>query len=264
MGKTALALAMARNAALHPEHPTGVAIFSLEMSAHQLAQRLLTAEARVDAQAARTGRLRDDDWPHLARAAGRLSEASIFIDDTPGLTILELRAKCRRLKAEHGIGLVMVDYLQLMHGTLSSKNSNREQEIAHISRSLKSLAKELSVPVIALSQLSRAVETRGGDKRPMLSDLRESGSIEQDADVVCFIYRAERYGITVDENGNSTEGLAEVLVSKQRNGPTGDVTLAFVNQYARFENLTTYYGPGDFKPEDGDGAESASSDQAPF
>jgi replicative DNA helicase len=244
MGKTALTLACGRNAALHPQHPTPVAIFSLEMSAQQLAQRLLTSEARVDAQAARTGRLSEEDWPRLARAAGRLSTAPIFIDDTPGLSILELRAKCRRLKAEHNIGLVMVDYLQLMHGTTNSRNANREQEIAQISRSLKSLAKELDVPVIALSQLSRAVETRGGDKRPQLSDLRESGSIEQDADVVAFIYRAERYGITVDEHGNSTEGIAEIIIGKQRNGPIGDVQLAFVHQHARFENLTTYYaGP---------------------
>ncbi len=240
MGKTALSLAVTRNAALHPEKPAGVAYFSLEMSAQQLAQRLLTSEARVDAQRARTGRLHDDDWPKLARAAGRLSAANIFIDDTPGLGILELRAKCRRLKAEHGIGLVIVDYLQLMHGTAQTKGANREQEIAQISRSLKGLAKELNVPVIALSQLSRAVETRGGDKRPQLSDLRESGSIEQDADVVMFIYRAERYGITVDENGNSTEGLGELLIGKQRNGPIGDVKVAFVNQYARFENLTSY------------------------
>ncbi len=246
MGKTAFALAAARNAALHPEHPAGVAIFSLEMSAQQLAQRLLTSEARVDAQAARTGRLRDEDWPKLARAAGRLSAAPVFIDDTPGLTVLELRAKCRRLKAEHDIGLVVLDYMQLMHGSGLHKNSNREQEIAHISRSLKSLAKELDVPVLALSQLSRAVETRGGDKRPQLSDLRESGSIEQDADVVAFIYRAERYGISVDENGNSTEGLAEIIVGKQRNGPIGDVTLAFAKQHARFENLTTYYAPTDY------------------
>jgi replicative DNA helicase len=221
------------------------------MSSQQLAQRLLTSEARVNAQAARTGRLSEDDWPRLARAAGRLSAAPIFIDDTPGLGILELRAKCRRLKAEHDIGLVVVDYLQLMHGSGGGKNSNREQEIAQISRSLKSLAKELNVPVIALSQLSRAVETRGGDKRPQLSDLRESGSIEQDADVVAFIYRAERYGITVDENGNSTEGLGEILIGKQRNGPIGDVTLAFVHQFARFENLTTYYAAAD--PAGGDG-----------
>ncbi len=247
MGKTAFSLAMARNSALHPQKPAGVAIFSLEMSAQQLAQRLLTSEARVDAQSARTGRMSDDDWPRLARAAGKLSAAPIFIDDTPGLSILELRAKCRRLKAEHDIGLVIVDYLQLMHGTTSSKNSNREQEIAQISRSLKSLAKELNVPVIALSQLSRAVENRGGDKRPQLSDLRESGSIEQDADVVAFIYRAERYGITVDEMGNSTEGLGELIIGKQRNGPIGTVKLAFVHQFARFENLTTYYTePGSF------------------
>jgi len=241
MGKTALSLAITRNAAVHPDKSVPVAYFSLEMSSGQLAQRLLTSEARVDAQSARTGRLHEDDWPKLARAAGRLSSAPIFIDDTPGLGILELRAKCRRLKAEHGVGLIIVDYLQLMHGTQQQRNAgNREQEIAQISRSLKGLAKELDVPVIALSQLSRAVETRGGDKRPQLSDLRESGSIEQDADVVAFIYRAEKYGITVDENGNSTEGLAEILVSKQRNGPVGMAKLAFVNQYARFENLTTY------------------------
>ncbi|MDZ4699250.1 MAG: replicative DNA helicase [Rhodothermales bacterium] len=240
MGKTAFSLAVARNAALHAEKPTGVAYFSLEMGAQQLAQRLLTSEARVDAQAARTGRLRDEEWPKLARAAGKLSAAPIFIDDTPGLSVLELRAKSRRLKAEHDIGLVIVDYLQLMHGSGNSKNSNREQEIAQISRSLKSLAKEIDVPVIALSQLSRAVETRGGDKRPQLSDLRESGSIEQDADLVAFIYRAERYGITVDENGNSTEGIGEIIIGKQRNGPIGEVQLAFVNQFARFENLTTY------------------------
>ncbi len=240
MGKTAMSLAMMRNAAFLHDNPVPVAIFSLEMSAGQLAQRLLTSEARIDAQAARTGRLSESDWPKLARAAGRLAEAPIFIDDTPGLGILELRAKCRRLKAEHKIGLVIVDYLQLMHGTSQSKSGNREQEIAQISRSLKGLAKELDVPVIALSQLSRAVETRGGDKRPQLSDLRESGSIEQDADVVGFIYRAERYGITVDDNGNSTEGMAEIIIGKQRNGPVGNVKLAFINQYARFESLTTY------------------------
>lgn len=265
MGKTAFGLACARNAALHREHATGVAIFSLEMSSQQLAQRLLTSEARVDAQAARTGRLRDEDWPSLARAAGRLSAAPIFIDDSPGLSVLELRAKCRRLKAEHDIGMIIVDYLQLMHGSTNNRNANREQEIAHISRSLKSLAKELNVPVIALSQLSRAVETRGGDKRPMLSDLRESGSIEQDADVVLFIYRAERYGISVDENGNSTEGIAEILVSKQRNGPIGDATLAFVNQHARFENLNTYFGATDYQdPAGGDGSSAAVDDDAPF
>ena len=243
MGKTALSLAVARNAALHPRTPAGVAFFSLEMGAQQLAQRLLTSEARIDAQAARTGRMNDRDWSALARAASSLAEAPIFIDDTPGLNVLELRAKCRRLKAEHDIGLVIVDYLQLMQGT-GGNNSNREQEIAQISRSLKGLAKELDVPVIALSQLSRAVETRGGDKRPQLSDLRESGSIEQDADVVAFIYRAERYGIMVDENGTSTQGTGEIIIGKQRNGPIGEAQLAFVSQYARFENLTTYYAPG--------------------
>ncbi len=242
MGKTALSLAVAMNAATHPQYGVSVAIFSLEMSASQLAQRMLTSEARIDAQKARTGRLTDEDWPKLARAAGTLSAARIFVDDTPGLGILELRAKCRRLKAEHDIGLVVVDYLQLMHGTRDNRNSNREQEIAQISRSLKTLAKELDVPVLALAQLSRAVESRGGDKRPILSDLRESGSIEQDADVVAFIYRAERYGITQDEQGNSTAGVGEIIIGKQRNGPVGNVRLAFVNQYARFENLTTYYG----------------------
>ncbi len=181
MGKTAFSLATAMNAAMHPTKPHGVAIFSLEMGAQQLAQRLLTSEARVDAQRARTGRMKDDDWQRLARAAGKLSEASIFIDDTPGLSVLELRAKCRRLKAEHDIGLVVVDYLQLMQasGGLRS-NANREQEIAHISRSLKGLAKELNLPVIALSQLNRSVENRGGDKRPQLSDLRESGCLTGD------------------------------------------------------------------------------------
>ena len=240
MGKTAFSLAQSRETRrCIPQKPCGVAYFSLEMSAQQLAQRLLTSEARVDAQRARTGRLHDDDWPKLARAAGRLSSAPIYIDDTAALGILELRAKSRRLKAEHDIGLIVVDYLQLMHGTQQTQG-NREQEIAQISRSLKGLAKELNVPVIALAQLSRAVETRGGDKRPQLSDLRESGSIEQDADVVMFIYRAERYGITVDEAGNSTEGLGELLIGKQRNGPIGDVKVAFVNQFARFENLTSY------------------------
>jgi len=277
MGKTAFALASAQNAATHPERSTGVAVFSLEMGAQQLAQRMLTSEARVDAHKARMGRMKDDDWQRLARAAGALSEADIFIDDTPGLSVLELRAKCRRLKAEHDIGLVVVDYLQLMQASNSNLRSgaNREQEIAHISRSLKGLAKELDIPVIALSQLNRAVENRGGDKRPQLSDLRESGSIEQDADVVAFIYRAERYGITVDEQGNSTEGIAEIIIGKQRNGPIGTVELAFVDQYARFENLTTQYddagGGGNAVPPDmgpspgGNGGDDGSFEEdAPF
>ncbi len=257
MGKTAFCLDCARNAAFHPEHACGVAIFSLEMSSGQLAQRLLTSEARVDAQAARTGRLKEEDWRHVARAAGKLSAAPVFVDDTPGLSILELRTKSRRLKAEHDIGLIIVDYLQLMQGARNAQS--REQEIASISRSLKGLAKELNIPVIALSQLNRAVETRGGDKRPMISDLRESGSIEQDADVVLFIYRAERYDITVDENGNSTEGIAEIIVGKQRNGPVGNVRLAFVNRYARFENMTTFYGQ-----EGGDGFDALPEPDAPF
>lgn len=239
MGKTALSLMLTRNAALQGEK-VPVAYFSLEMSSHQLARRMLTSEARVDAQAARTGRINDDEWEALTAAAGRLSDLQIFIDDTPGLGILELRAKARRLKTNHDIGMVVVDYLQLMHGTGMGKNANREQEIAQISRSLKALAKELDVPVIALAQLSRAVENRGGDKRPMLSDLRESGSIEQDADVVAFIYRAERYGILQDDAGNSTQGVAEIIIAKQRNGPTGVARLAFIDRYARFDNLDSY------------------------
>ena len=274
---TAFALACAQNAATHPERSTGVAVFSLEMGAQQLAQRMLTSEARVDAHKARTGQMDDEDWQHLARAAGQLSDADIFIDDTPGLSVLELRAKTRRLVAEHDIGLVVVDYLQLMQASGANLRSgaNREQEIAHISRSLKGLAKELNVPVIALSQLNRAVENRGGDKRPQLSDLRESGSIEQDADVVAFIYRAERYGITVDEQGNSTEGIAEIIIEKQRNGPIGTVELAFVKQYARFENLTTQFdesggdaAPGGMGPPGGGGGagggDGSFEDDAPF
>ncbi len=241
MGKTAFTLSMARNTALFPdeEKRAPVAIFSLEMSDQSLVQRLLTMEARISAQNARTGRLQDDEFKNLIEAAGRLHQARIFIDDTPGLSIMELRSKCRRLKNEHDIGIIIVDYLQLMTGPQNDRNSSREQEIANISRGLKALAKELSVPVIALSQLSRAVEQRGGDKRPQLSDLRESGSIEQDADVVCFLYRPEYYGITTDEMGNSTENIAEVIVGKQRNGPTDTVRLNFIEDYARFENLTS-------------------------
>ncbi len=257
MGKTAFALTCARNAALHKKYPAGVAIFSLEMGAEQLALRMLTSEARVDSQDARTGRMKDNDWQKLAQAAGRLAKAPIFIDDTPGLSVLELRAKCRRLKAEHDIGLVIVDYLQLMHVATTQRYSSREQEISHISRSMKAMAKELDIPVIALSQLSRAVETRGGDKRPQLSDLRESGAIEQDADVVCFIYRPERVGIAEDDQGNSLEGIAEIIIGKQRNGPVGTVELSFVKQYARFENLSTYYQT----PAEGDGARG---EDAPF
>ncbi len=240
MGKTAFVLTAARNAAMHPDENlrTPVAIFSLEMSNQSLVQRLLTMEARVRADEARKGTLNDDSFKNLIEAAGRLFTADVFIDDTPAITLMELRTKCRRLKTEHDIGLVVVDYLQLMQGSAKDSGS-REQEIASISRGLKSLAKELDVPVIALSQLSRAVEQRGGDKRPQLSDLRESGSIEQDADVVMFLYRPEYYGITTTAEGQSTAGLAEVIIGKQRNGPVGSKMQYFVKDYARFENITS-------------------------
>lgn len=240
MGKTAFVLTAARNAAMHPDETlrTPVAIFSLEMSNQSLVQRLLTMEARVRADEARKGTLNDESFKELIEAAGRLFSTDLFIDDTPAITLMELRTKCRRLKSEHNIGMVIVDYLQLMQG--SSKDSgSREQEIASISRGLKSLAKELDVPVIALSQLSRAVEQRGGDKRPQLSDLRESGSIEQDADIVMFLYRPEYYGITTTAEGQSTAGIAEVIIGKQRNGPVGSKMLYFVKDYARFEDLTS-------------------------
>ncbi|MBI4547961.1 MAG: replicative DNA helicase [Ignavibacteriae bacterium] len=237
-GKTALALSIARNAALHKERRTPVAIFSLEMAEQQLVIRMLSAEAKVNAHQLRTGRLRDDDWQTLSRIVGRLADAKIFIDDTPALGILELRAKARRLKAEHGIGMVIVDYLQLIQGPKSAES--REREISMISRSLKALAKELNIPVVALSQLNRAVESRS-DKRPLLADLRESGAIEQDADVVLFVHRPEMYGILEikDEQYGSipSEGVAEILVGKQRNGPTGVVRLAFRKEYAGFERL---------------------------
>ena len=231
---TALALSCARNAAMLSENPIPCAIFSLEMTAQQLVQRLLTAEAEVNAQRARTGQLNSSEFQKLVDAASRMSAAPIFIDDTPAMGVLELRAKCRRMKAEHDIGLVILDYLQLMHG---NNPKNREQEIAHISRSLKALAKELDVPVLALSQLNRSPETRGKrDKRPLLSDLRESGSIEQDADVVAFIYRPELYSIDEFDDGLPTEGVAEIIIGKHRNGPVGSVKLTFVSKYARFAN----------------------------
>ncbi len=237
MGKTALALSIARNAAIDHEKP--IAIFSLEMSDIQLATRLISAEARINAHSIRTGKFRAEDGAKISRTVHKISKAPIYIDDTPSLSILEMRAKCRRLKAEKNISLVIVDYLQLM--TVTSKIESREREISLISRSLKALAKELDIPVVALSQLNRAVESRS-DKKPMLSDLRESGSIEQDADVVMFLYRPEVYGITQYTNDNmSTEGIAEVLVSKQRNGPVGDVRLKFLKDYARFENLDLRY-----------------------
>ncbi len=238
MGKTAFVLSLTQHAAIMDSVP--VAFFSLEMSKESLVQRMLTSEARIDAQAVRTGRLRDEDFPRLARAAGILSQAPVYIDDTPGITILEMRSKARRLKAEFGVGMVVVDYLQLMQGP--SNSENRQQEVSQISRSLKSLAKELNVPVLALSQLSRAPEQRSGsDKgRPQLSDLRESGAIEQDADLIMFIFREEVYaeresGMLKDP---TLDGKAEIIIGKQRNGPTGQVTLAFHKQYTRFENYT--------------------------
>ena len=232
MGKTALSLNIARNVAVDSKMPVG--IFSLEMSKRQLALRLLCAEARVDAHGVRTGRLADDEWQKLSMCVGILTEAPLFIDDTPGMSVLELRAKARRLKKEKDVKLIIIDYLQLMEGPRNAES--RQQEISLISRSLKGLAKELDVPVVALSQLSRAVEVRGGDRRPMLSDLRESGAIEQDADVVLFIYRPEFYGKKIDNQGNSLEGKAEVIIGKQRNGPVGTVHLNFVKRWARFEN----------------------------
>ena len=231
MGKTAFVLSAARNAAIDRGVPVG--FFSLEMSAQQLVLRLICAEARVDAHRVRTGQLPDDQWRKLSTQIGKLHAAKIFIDDTPALGILELRAKARRLKVEHNIGMVVVDYLQLMQGPKTAQS--REQEISMISRSLKALAKELNIPVLALSQLNRAVEARS-DKRPVLADLRESGAIEQDADVVLFVHRPEMYGIKI-EGDKSVENIADIIIGKQRNGPTGDVQLSFIKQYARFENL---------------------------
>ncbi len=227
MGKTSFCLNVAQNASLRSGETIG--LFSLEMSKEQLVLRMLCADARVDAHRLRTGKLQEKDWARLAKAYADLSNSRIYIDDSAMVTPLEMRAKCRRLKAEHGLGLIIVDYLQLVTG--SGRIENRQQEISSISRSLKGLAKELAVPVIALSQLSRAPEART-DKRPQLSDLRESGAIEQDADIVMFIYREEEYKQT-DEN----RGIAELIIGKQRNGPTGTVKLAFIKEFTRFENV---------------------------
>ena len=232
MGKTSLCLTIAEHVAIEAKIPVGV--FSLEMAKSQVVQRMLCSRARLSTHKMRTGKVSDYEYSHLALAVGPLSEAKIFIDDTPSIGILQLRAKSRRLKAQHDVGLVIVDYLQLMQGPRGAES--RQQEISMISRSLKALAKELDVPVIAVSQLSRKVEDRGGDKRPMLADLRESGAIEQDADVVMFVYRPERYGIEKFRDGTPTEGLAEIMVEKHRNGPTGSVRLTFLRDAARFEN----------------------------
>ncbi len=235
MGKTSLCLNIAATAATDGKVPT--AIFSLEMSRDQLIERLIASEAFVDLHRLRSGKLRDEDYPKLSQAAGVLGTAEIWIDDTPALSIFELRSKARRLKAEHGIGLVVIDYLQLLHDGTAS-NRSRNEEISNISRALKALARELKVPVICLSQLSRAAEQRGGDKRPMLSDLRDSGAIEQDADLVLFIYRSEMYRTADDTDAEDDEGTAELILAKHRNGPTGMVKLAFVKQYTRFDNLS--------------------------
>ncbi len=235
MGKTAFVLSMARNMAV--EHKAPVGVFSLEMSSIQLANRLLAAETEFGSDKIKNGRLADWEWEHFNRKLNVLEEAPLFVDDTPALSIFEFRAKCRRLKMQHDIGCVVVDYLQLMTAGGDSRGS-REQEVSLISRSLKAIAKELDIPIIALSQLNRSVESREG-KRPQLSDLRESGAIEQDADLVLFIHRPEYYGITEDENGNSLLGVAEIIIAKHRNGSIGDVQLAFKKQQVKFCDLET-------------------------
>lgn len=235
MGKTALCLNIARNASI--DGKIGVGIFSLEMASHQLAQRMLCSEARVDSHLMRTGRLPGDAWSNLSIAVGSLAQAPIFIDETPAISVTEVRSRARRLISEHdNLGMLIIDYLQLMRGPREAET--RQQEISAISRNLKALAKELNIPIVALSQLSRAVESRGdGQKRPQLSDLRESGAIEQDADVVLFIYRPSRYGQVEEHEKNR----AEIIIGKQRNGPTGTVELVFLDHYAAFENLETYH-----------------------
>jgi replicative DNA helicase len=237
MGKSSFCLNVAQHVGVRERIPT--AIFSLEMSKEQLGIRLLCGEARIDSHRVRTGYVAREDWPRLSAAAETLSAAPIYIDDTPAISVLEMRAKARRLKAEHGLGLIIVDYLQLVRST--KRHENRQQEVTEISRSLKALAKELNVPVIALSQLSRAVETRS-DRRPQLSDLRESGSLEQDSDVVLFIYRPDAY------DPEEQEGIAEIIIGKQRNGPVGTVQLAFIKEYTRFENLETSHRNNEGQP----------------
>ncbi|HMR43434.1 MAG TPA: replicative DNA helicase, partial [Saprospiraceae bacterium] len=235
MGKTSFVLTLAKNAAL--DFGKGVVVFSLEMSSVQLVQRLVSMEAEVSSSKLRNGKLEAYEWQQINQAIERMSDAPIYIDDTAGINIFELRAKCRRLKKQHDIQLVIIDYLQLMSGGQDNHRGNREQEISSISRALKGLAKELGVPVIALSQLSHQVEVRGGSKRPQLSDLRESGAIEQDADIVSFIYRPEYYQIDEDENGNSLKGIAEIIVAKHRNGALDTVKLKFKNEFAKFSDL---------------------------
>ncbi|HLR68755.1 replicative DNA helicase [Virgibacillus alimentarius] len=239
VGKTAFALNVAQNVAINTDE--SVAIFSLEMGADQLVSRMLCAEGNIDAQRLRTGKLEAEDWSKLTMAMGSLSNAGIFIDDSPGIRVSEIRSKCRRLKQEHGLGMILIDYLQLIQGSANSKE-NRQQEVSEISRSLKGLARELNVPLIALSQLSRGVESRQ-DKRPMMSDLRESGSIEQDADIVGFLYRDDYY-----DSESEKQNIIEIIISKQRNGPVGNVELAFVKEYNKFVDLDHRYDSSDIPP----------------
>jgi replicative DNA helicase len=233
MGKTAFVLSIARNAAVDFNKPT--AVFSLEMSSIQLVNRLIVAETGIASERLRQGNLKEHEFQQLHARIGKLADAPLFIDDTPALSIFDLRAKCRRLKSQHKIELIIIDYLQLMTAGGEGKG-NREQEISTISRSIKSIAKELDVPIIALSQLSRTVESRGGDKKPVLSDLRESGAIEQDADMVCFIYRPEYYGFDQTEDGLPTENIGYILINKHRNGALGEVRLKFIKEQAKFTN----------------------------
>ena len=235
MGKTAFVVSAMRNAAVEFKRP--VAIFSLEMSSLQLVNRLISAEAELDSDKIKKGTLADHEWQQLNHKITDLSAAPIYIDDTPALSIRELRTKCRRLRSQKDVQLIIVDYLQLMSGNTDGRGGNREQEIASISRALKGIAKELNVPVLALSQLSRSVETRGGEKRPQLSDLRESGSIEQDADMVIFLYRPEYYGLDQDAEGNSTQGVGEVIIAKHRNGSLETVQLKFIGRFTKFADL---------------------------
>jgi len=256
MGKTAFTLSLAKNAASTGK---GVAVFSLEMSSVQLTQRLISMESEVSSGKLRTGQLDDDEWRRLHTAVEKLSEYPIFIDDTPAINIFELRAKCRRLKQNNDIQMIVIDYLQLMSGAPNDKRGNREQEISSISRALKGLAKELKVPVLALSQLSRAVESRGGEKRPMLSDLRESGAIEQDADIVTFIYRPGYYGIE-ESDFEVPADLTEIILAKHRNGGLGTVNLRFIGEFVKFTNFDEAgfsNDLGDFTPNPFGGGEGA-------
>ena len=259
MGKTALTLSMARNIAVTKQIP--VAFFSLEMSSVQLITRLISAETGLSSEKLRTGKLADHEWQQLNVKVTDLEKAPLFIDDTPSLSIFDLRAKSRRLSSQHGIKLIVVDYLQLMTAGTSTKSGNREQEISTISRNLKALAKELNIPVIALSQLSRAVETRGGTKRPMLSDLRESGAIEQDADIVSFIYRPEYYNIDEwdDDERSPSEGQAELIVAKHRNGGLDNIRLKFIGHLGKFEDLDSFDSPFEFQSKMNPNAISSSS-----